>query len=419
MKKIKFYIVGGYVRDKILGIDSRDCDYCVVGATPEDMFDKGFKQVGADFPVFLDENGEEYALARTERKNGKGYHGFDVDFGPEVTIKDDLYRRDLTINAIALGTDGEYIDPFNGIKDIEDKKLRHVSESFKEDPLRILRVARFSAKFPDFEVDESTMEMMKEMVKKGEVDALVSERVTKETIKALEEKQPSNYFKVLLETGALERIMPELSSLHGVPQPEEHHPEIDSFVHTMLTLDQATKMSNDPIVRFSALVHDLGKGITPKEEWPQHLKHEINGVPIVEKMCDRLKFPNDYKKSGMIASRYHLNIHRAFELSDKKINKLFKELSVDRNKNNQFFENLLTVSEADAKGRKGFENRLYPQANFIKELAEDWSKVKMRDIMEEKGVDKILPEKLNSFQMALQHKRVKSIKKNKTRNLEI
>ena len=385
---IKFYIVGGYVRDKLLGIESRDVDYCVVGATPEVMEERGFKQVGADFPVFLDESGEEYALARTERKSGTGYHGFEVDFNPDITIEDDLERRDLTINAMALDSSGNIVDPYGGKTDLENKVIRHVSDSFREDPLRVLRTARFAAKFPDFSVHEDTKDMMRELVENGEIDNLTPERVSAETIKALKEREPSNYFKVLQEVGALERIMPEVSALDGIEQRKEHHPEVDTFIHTMLTLEQATKLSSDPVIRFGALVHDLGKAVTGKEqEDGRHHNHEKLGVPIVEALCDRLKFPKEYKQIGMMASKHHLRIHRTFENNHKTWCKIFNEFRIDQEKGMDNLRKVITISEADAKGRTGMENKAYPQPDFIEHLATAHKSVKMPDVAKKLGKD--------------------------------
>lgn len=282
---MKIYLVGGCVRDQLLGLKTKDRDWVVVGSTPEEMLELGYRQVGKDFPVFLHpKTNEEYALARTERKTSAGYSGFSFHTAADVTLEEDLIRRDLTINAIALSNKDELIDPFNGMDDIEAKILRHVSPAFVEDPVRILRVARFAARFAelDFNIADETQQLMAEMVNNGEVDSLVPERVWQETMHALNEKIPARYFEVLRDCGALAKLFPEIDQLWGVPQTEKYHPEIDTGIHTMMVLTQAAKLSNDPKVRFAALVHDLGKGITPKHEWPRHIAHESRGVPLVE-----------------------------------------------------------------------------------------------------------------------------------------
>ena len=291
---MKTYLVGGAVRDELLGYPYKERDWVVVGATVDEMLAAGFQQVGKDFPVFLHpETKEEYALARTERKTAAGYKGFDVHASPDVTLEEDLVRRDLTINAIAKDEHGEVIDPYHGVGDIEERLLRHVSSAFSEDPVRILRIARFLARYAHlgFSIADETMQLMRTMVDNGEVDALVPERVWQEMHKALTERTPSRFIEVLRECGALARILPELDALFGVPQPEEHHPEIDTGIHTLLVLQQACKLSDDADVRFAALMHDLGKGTTPPSEWPQHIEHEARGADIVVKVCKRLRIP--------------------------------------------------------------------------------------------------------------------------------
>lgn len=387
-QKIKFYIVGGYVRDKLLGIDSRDVDYCVVGATPEDMEARGFKQVGADFPVFLDEQGEEYALARTERKTGVGYGGFSVETN-NVTLEDDLSRRDLTINAMALSSDNSVIDPFGGKKDLENKVLRHVSESFSEDPLRVLRVARFTAKLPDFTVADETMDLMKSLVKEGEINHLTPERVFVETVKAMKEEKPSRYFETLLECGALNVIMPEVADLHGVEQNKIHHPEVDTFVHTMMAVDRAKEISGDPVVIFGALVHDLGKAVTPDEMKAvgKHIGHEKAGVPIVDSMCKRLKFPTEYREVGMMASEVHLNIHRAMDSKPGTIGRMFDKLNISSAKVSKNLDKVITVSQADAQGRKGMKDTPYPQAKYVRDSMKAYQSVSMKDVAKKRNID--------------------------------
>jgi len=300
---MEIYLVGGAVRDKLLGLEVKDCDYVVVGATPEQMVAQGFKPVGADFPVFLHpQTKQEYALARTERKSGRGYKGFKVYAAPDVTLEDDLRRRDLTINAMAQTADGALIDPFNGADDLRKGILRHVSPAFTEDPVRVLRVARFAARYADrdFHVADTTLALMRQMVESGEVDHLVAERVWAETERALTEQQPTRFFQVLRECGALARVFPEIDALFGVPQPPQYHPEVDSGLHTMLVLAQATRLSADARVRFAALVHDLGKGSTPPAEWPKHLRHEERGVELVTELCRRLRVPNEYRELAVV-----------------------------------------------------------------------------------------------------------------------
>jgi tRNA nucleotidyltransferase (CCA-adding enzyme) len=365
---MKTYLVGGAVRDEILGYPFKEKDWVVVGASVDDMISAGYRQVGKDFPVFLHpETKEEHALARTERKTAAGYKGFDVHATPEVTLEDDLLRRDLTINAIAKDESGEYIDPYNGIDDIKNKILRHVSDAFAEDPVRILRIARFMARYAylGFTIASDTMNLMKKMVAAGEVDALVPERVWQEMEKALTEQTPTEFITTLRECGALNHIMPELDCLWGVPQPEEHHPEIDTGTHTMLVLEQACKLSDDPQVRFAALVHDLGKGATPEEEWPHHITHEARGADIVKKVCQRLRIPNDYRDLAERTARFHLYYHRALELKPATVVKTLEQ--VDAYRKPERFEKFLLACEADARGRPGFENKDYPQSDFFRQ----------------------------------------------------
>lgn len=365
---MKTYLVGGAVRDEILGYPFKEKDWVVVGATVDDMLSAGYQQVGKDFPVFLHpETKEEHALARTERKTAAGYKGFEVHASPDVTLEDDLVRRDLTINAIAKDEEGNFVDPYNGIADINNKKLRHVSDAFAEDPVRILRIARFMARYAylGFNVASDTMSLMKEMVIAGEVDALVPERVWQEMEKALSERTPTCFIETLRECGALQRIMPELDRLWGVPQPEEHHPEIDTGIHTMLVLEQACKLSDDPQVRFAALVHDLGKGTTPKVEWPRHINHEARGADIVLKVCKRMRIPNDYRDLAERTARFHLHYHRVLELKPATVVKTLEQLDAFRKPDR--FEKFLLASEADARGRPGYENMALPQGNYFRQ----------------------------------------------------
>ena len=366
---MEIYLVGGYVRDKLLGLTTKDRDWVVVGTTAEELLKQNYRQVGKDFPVFLHpETNEEYALARTERKTAAGYSGFSFHAAADVTLEEDLTRRDLTINAIAQSDDGSLVDPFNGQADIKEKILRHVSPAFIEDPVRILRLARFAARFADlgFTIADETQELMMTMVNNGEVDALVPERVWQETMRALSEKTPSRYFEVLRDCGALEKLFPEINRLWGVPQPEKHHPEIDTGIHTMMVLEQAAKLSDDPKVRFAALVHDLGKGTTPKNKWPKHIDHESRGVPLVEALCNRYKIPNDYRELGVIVAKYHLHYHRAEELRDVTFLKTLESLDAFRRPDR--FELFLLACEADSRGRTGFENNHFEQPKIYRKV---------------------------------------------------
>jgi tRNA nucleotidyltransferase (CCA-adding enzyme) len=365
---MRIYLVGGAVRDELLGLPPRERDWVVVGARPEELLGQGYKAVGKDFPVFLHpQTGEEYALARTERKTGPGYRGFETLFAPDVTLEQDLERRDLTINAIAKDPDsGALIDPFGGQRDVRDRVLRHVSPAFVEDPVRVLRVARFAARFAPlgFTVAPETVQMMREIAARGELDALVAERVWQETQRALTLPAPARFFEVLRAANALPVIFPEIHALFGVPQPEKWHPEVDSGIHTMMVLEQAAKLSDDPVVRFAALTHDLGKGTTPPDEWPRHIAHEQRGVALVEGLCDRLRIPNSYRELAVLVSRYHLDAHRVTELRDGSLLVLLERLDAFRRP--ERFEQWVQACEADARGRKGLENRDYPQADHLR-----------------------------------------------------
>jgi tRNA nucleotidyltransferase (CCA-adding enzyme) len=364
---MKIYLVGGAVRDELLGYPYKEKDWVVVGATVAEMLAAGYQQVGKDFPVFLHPGSkDEHALARTERKTAAGYKGFAVHASPDVTLEEDLIRRDLTINAIAKDENGALIDPFHGVDDINNRLLRHVSEAFVEDPVRILRVARFMARYAHlgFTVASETLSLMKAMVTNGEVDALVAERVWQEMEKALGEKTPVQFFEVLRACGALQRIIPELDRLWGVPQPAEHHPEIDTGIHTMMVLEQACLLSTDKKVRFAALMHDLGKGTTPKEEWPKHIAHEARGAKIVLELCRRMRVPNDYRDLAECVARFHLHYHRALELKPATMVKTLEELDAYRRP--ERFENFLLASEADARGRPGYEQREFKQGDYFR-----------------------------------------------------
>jgi tRNA nucleotidyltransferase (CCA-adding enzyme) len=363
---MQVYLVGGAVRDALLGLPVRERDWVVVGSTRDELARQGYREVGRDFPVFLHpETHEEYALARLERKIAPGYRGFAVEFGPGVTLEEDLARRDLTINAIARSADGTLIDPHGGRRDLAARTLRHVSDAFVEDPVRILRVARFAARFAPlgFTVAPETQALMRSMVERREVDALVPERVWQETEKALREPAASTFFKVLRECGALAVIYPELDALFGVPQPAQWHPEIDTGVHTLMVLEQAVALSDDPRVRFAALVHDLGKGTTPRSHWPGHRGHEERSVALIEALAARLKLPGDYRELAVVVARDHGNVHRAFELRPKTLLELLERADAFRRP--ERFSQALLACEADARGRTGLEANPYPQREFV------------------------------------------------------
>lgn len=360
---MKIYMVGGAVRDQLMGLPIHDRDYVVVGATAEDMVLLGYTPVGKDFPVFLHpKTKEEYALARTERKTAPGYKGFAFRASPDVTLEEDLKRRDLTINAMALSDKGELIDPYGGKNDLENKVFRHVSEAFQEDPVRILRVARFSARFPEFSIAEETMQLMKKMVKAGEVDALVPERTWKEISLGLMEQKPSKMMRVLKACGALEKILPEVYALFGVIQPEQYHPEIDAGEHTLLALDYAAKKDFPLPVRFGVLLHDLGKGLTPPNQWPHHRAHEERGVPLVEAICKRLKVPNLYRDTATMITREHGNIRRSRELRAQTQVLLLERCDAFRRP--ERFRHVIDATECDLRGRKDRENVEFPQRDF-------------------------------------------------------
>lgn len=363
---MEVYLVGGAVRDELLGRAVRERDWVVVGSTPQAMLDAGYRQVGRDFPVFLHpETNEEYALARTERKTGRGYHGFELRFSPDVTLEDDLQRRDLTINAIARAPDGRLIDPCGGQRDLEARRLRHVSEAFNEDPVRILRVARFLARFQPlgFSVAAETLVRMRAMVASGEVDALVAERVWQETDRALAEPAPDAWLRLLHDCGALARIYPELDALYGVPQPEKWHPEIDTGLHIELVLQAAADLTSEPRIRFAALMHDLGKGRTPRSQWPTHHGHEERGVEMLREVATRLRVPGDYRELAELAARWHGLANRAMELRPRTLLELLEACDAMRRPDR--FRELLLAFEADYRGRGGWRLRPYPQAERL------------------------------------------------------
>lgn len=366
---MKIYLVGGAVRDTLLGLAVKERDWVVVGATPDELLAQGYQAVGRDFPVFLHpQTHEEYALARTERKTAAGYHGFATWSAPDVTLEQDLQRRDLTINALAQDCDsGEIIDPYGGRADLEARRLRHVSPAFVEDPLRVLRVARFAARFASlgFTVAPETLNLLREMVQAGELDTLTPERVWRETQLALGTAAPQVYLQVLRDCGALKIILPELDALFGVPQPERWHPEIDTGVHVLMVLQQAARLSPDPAVRFAALLHDLGKGTTPKEIWPRHIGHEVRGVALVKGVCERLRVPNEYRDLALLAAAQHGKLHAVFEMRSSTLLDFLEKLDALRRPAR--FQQFLLACEADARGRTGFEDREYPNAAFLEQ----------------------------------------------------
>ena len=374
---MQVYLVGGAVRDELLGLPVKERDWVVVGGTREELERRKFREVGRDFPVFLHpQTHEEYALARRARKTAPGYRGFSVEFGPEVTLEEDLGRRDLTINAMARQSDGTLVDPHGGKRDLDARLLKHVSDAFAEDPVRVLRLARFAARFEPlgFRAAPDTLALMKRMVLANEVDALVAERVWQESEKALAEPAPGAFFRVLRECGALARIYPEIDALFGVPQPARWHPEIDTGVHTLMVLDQASILSGDSKVRFAALVHDLGKAETPPSEWPGHRGHEERSVSLIETLAARLKVPGDYKDLAVIVARYHGIVHRAFELRPKTVVE-FMERS-DAFRRPERFARALLACEADSRGRAGWERNAYPQREYLLSAREAAASVK-------------------------------------------
>jgi tRNA nucleotidyltransferase (CCA-adding enzyme) len=378
------YLVGGAVRDKLLDYPVLDHDWVVVGATPQQLLDDGFKQVGKDFPVFLHpETSEEYALARTERKSGKGYYGFEVHAAPDVTLEQDLERRDLTINAIAMDQQQQMVDPFNGQQDIKDRVLRHVSPAYAEDPLRVLRTARFAARFHHlgFSIAPETLQLMTKLADSGELKNLTAERVWQETQKALSERSPQVYFEVLRECGGLTDWFPEIECLWGIPNPEQWHPEIDTGIHTMMVLQQSCLLSKDTVTRYAALCHDLGKGVTPKDMWPSHRGHEKLGVPIIDKLSKRLKVPVKYNQLAKIVSEFHLHLHRVEDLTPKTIVKVLER--TDSFKKKDRFEQFLLACEADFRGRTGFETKSYPQADIMRKAQAVCETISVKEIIAE------------------------------------
>ena len=367
---MQIYMVGGAVRDKLLGRPVNDHDWVVVGATPEQMLALGYLPVGRDFPVFLHpDTREEYALARTERKSGRGYRGFVVQSSPDVTLEEDLARRDLTINAIAISAEPSsatgHFDPYGGERDLQDRVLRHVTDSFREDPVRILRVARFAARFTDFTVAPETMQLMREMVAHGEADHLVAERVWQELARGLMEERPSRMFDVLRECGALKVVLPEVDRLWGVPQRPEYHPEVDTGVHLMMVLDMAARLATTLTVRFACLVHDLGKGTTPADMLPRHIGHEQRSAKLLKGLCERLRVPTECRETADVVAREHGNIHRSGELGAAALVRLIERC--DGIRKPARFDEILLACECDARGRLGFDEAPYPQRQRLRE----------------------------------------------------
>ncbi len=399
---MKTYLVGGAVRDKLLGYPFHEKDWVVVGATPEEMEAQGFSPVGKDFPVFLHPTTkEEYALARTERKTGRGYAGFSFYCGEDVTLEDDLIRRDLTINAMAEDKHGNVVDPYGGQNDIKNKKLRHVSNAFLEDPVRILRVARFAARYHHlgFTIADETIALMREMVNNGEVDHLVSERVWKEMERALSESSPEVFIQSLRDCNALARLFPEIDALFGVPQTATHHPEVDTGIHTLMSLQQAARLTKNTCVRFATLVHDLGKGTTPKSEWPRHIAHEDRSIPLVKALCERAGTPKDFRELALIVAQWHTHCHRALELKPTTLLKVFQQTDAFRRP--ERFDNFLIACEADARGRTDFENREYPQTNYFRGALQACSSIDATQIAARGFVGKAFGDEADRMRIAM------------------
>jgi tRNA nucleotidyltransferase (CCA-adding enzyme) len=379
---MKTYLVGGAVRDMVMGKEPKDRDFVVVGATPAELINRGFRPVGRDFPVFLHpETQEEYALARQERSTGTRHTDFDVRFSTDVTLEEDLYRRDLTINAIALGEDGLYVDPYRGMQDVASKTLRHVSEAFSDDPLRVLRVARFMARYqPEgFAVAPETLALMRSLCQQGGLSHLSVERVWVETTKALMSPTPRAFFETLRDCDGLDDWFPELKALIGVPQPIKHHPEDCTFEHVMLCLEQAVRFDQPLEVRYATLVHDFGKGLTPTAQWPRHIGHEEAGVPLVEAFSQRLKVPAACSHLGRLVSEHHLRAHRALEMTPKSLYKLL--VATDALRRPQPFDHFVAACEMDARGRLGLADRAYPQAGWLHAVRETALSVDTRTIV--------------------------------------
>ncbi|WKV83678.1 multifunctional CCA addition/repair protein [Pseudomonas sp. B24_DOA] len=381
---MQVYKVGGAVRDRLLGLPVTDVDRVVVGSTTEEMLAQGFRPVGADFPVFLHpKTGEEYALARTERKSGRGYGGFTFYASPEVTLEEDLIRRDLTINAMAEDDQLNLTDPYHGQRDLEARILRHVSPAFAEDPLRVLRVARFAARYAGlgFTVADETMDLMRQLSESGELQALTAERSWKEISRALMEDHPQVFIQVLRDCGALKVLMPEVDALFGVPQPETHHPEIDTGLHTLSVLEQSALHKQPLTVRWACLLHDLGKGLTPEDEWPRHIAHEHTGLKLIKAVNERFKVPKDCQELALLVGQYHTHGHRALELKASTLLELLQSFDIYRRP--QRFEEFIVACEMDARGRKGLEQRSYPQADYLRGAAQAARAVAVQPLLEQ------------------------------------
>lgn len=394
---MEIYLVGGAVRDELLGYPVAERDWVVVGARPEDLLDQGYQQVGKDFPVFLHpESKDEYALARTERKSGHGYTGFAVHYDPAVTLEEDLLRRDLTVNAMARDGVGNIIDPYGGQADLAARILRHVSDAFVEDPLRVLRTARFAARYAhlDFTVAPETIALMADIVSQGELGHLPAERIWLEMERALGERNPDVFIQVLRDCGALEKLLPEVEALFGVPQTAAHHPEVDTGVHTLMALQQAVTLCANTDVRFAILLHDLGKGTTPQAEWPRHIAHEHRGLKLVKAACARLKTPNRHRELALQVCEYHTHCHRALELRGTTILKLFNATGALRRP--ERFEDFLLACEADSRGRLGFEDSAYPQADYLRRALAIAREVTAAEFTEQGLEGKALGEAINA-----------------------
>ncbi|MDH0895856.1 MULTISPECIES: multifunctional CCA addition/repair protein [unclassified Pseudomonas] len=401
---MQIYKVGGAVRDRLLGREVSDIDWVVVGATAEAMQAEGYRPVGSDFPVFLHpESGEEYALARTERKSGKGYGGFTFHANPDVTLEEDLIRRDLTINAMAEDEHGQVIDPYGGLRDLQARLLRHVSPAFAEDPLRVLRVARFAARYAPlgFEVADETLALMRQLAESGELQALTPERSWKEISRALMEPRPDVFVQVLRDCGALAELLPEVDALFGVPQPEAHHPEVDTGVHCLMVLRQCAEHGQPLTVRWACLLHDLGKGRTPESEWPRHIAHEARGLKLIDAVNQRCKAPRDCAELALLVGEYHTHGHRALELRPTTLLELLQRFDVYRRP--QRFEEFLAACEMDARGRQGLEQRDYPQADYLRGAMQAARAVAVQPLVERgfKGAE---------LGEALKHERLKALK---------
>ena len=387
---MQIYRVGGAVRDKLLNYPCHENDWVVVGSSPEEMVALGYRPVGQDFPVFIDpRSGEEYALARTERKSGVGYGGFTFHTSPDISLEDDLIRRDLTINAMAESDDGSITDPFGGQQDLENKVLRHVSDAFTEDPLRVLRVARFAARYAHlgFTIAPETRQLMSAIVNRGEMTALVAERVWKETQRALCERSPDVFIETLRSCGALAVLLPEVEALFGIEQRADYHPEIDTGIHTLMALQQSALLSDKATIRFTVLVHDLGKAITPKDILPRHTGHEARGLPLVKQVCDRLKVPNQHRQLAMVVTEYHLMCHKSLEFKPENLLKLLTVIGALKSADK--LDDFLLCCMADAKGRKGLEHQDYAPNTYLRAAREAVIKVDVADLVANglKGAD--------------------------------